>query len=41
MVKRRERIEKWRAEKKKKEMESAGKENEVRKVGHMATSFVL
>jgi len=28
MVKRRERIEKWRAEKKKKEMESAGKENE-------------
>lgn len=29
MMRRRERIEKWRAEKKKKEIESVGKENEV------------
>ena len=29
MVRRRERIEKWRAEKKKKEMETVAKENEV------------
>ena len=29
MMRRRERIEKWRSEKKKKEIESVGKENEV------------